>query len=202
MTPLVLAAAATAAFLALHLVAERRGAPALRAVGKLGASATFVVLAVALGTQGRFRGAILVALVLSALGDGLLLSSRKPAFLAGLVAFLLAHLAYGVAFAPVSRPSALVGLAILFATIWVLRWLWPFAGELRAAVAVYSAAIAAMVWLALGVDQGVVRAGALLFWLSDLSVARDRFVSPSFANRLLGLPLYFAAQLLLASAAG
>jgi len=47
-----------------------------------------------------------------------------------------------------------------------------------------------------------VRVGAVLFFLSDLLVARDRFVAPGFGNRLLGLPLYYAAQLLLASAVG
>jgi hypothetical protein len=35
--------------------------------------------------------------------------------------------------------------------------------------------------------------------LSDLSVARDRFVAPGFVNRAWGLPTYFAAQLLLAA---
>jgi hypothetical protein len=47
-----------------------------------------------------------------------------------------------------------------------------------------------------------VRAGALLFYLSDLLVARDRFVRPGIVNRVVGLPLYYAAQLLLASAVG
>jgi uncharacterized membrane protein YhhN len=202
MAPIEPATAATAAFLALHLVAERRGAPALRALGKLGASATFVALAVALGTHGRFRGAILAGLLLSAVGDGLLLSSRKSLFLGGLVAFLLAHVAYVVAFAAVSRPSASAALLVAAASGAALLWLWPHAGELRAPVAAYCLVIGAMVWLALGVDQPAIRAGALLFWVSDLAVARDRFVRPSFANRLVGLPLYFAAQLLIASAAG
>jgi len=31
--------------------------------------------------------------------------------------------------------------------------------------------------------------------VSDLSVARDRFVSRSFSNRAWGLPLYYAAQI-------
>jgi uncharacterized membrane protein YhhN len=201
-TPIAPAAAATAALLALHLVAERRGAPLLRAAGKLGASAVFVALGVTVGTGGSFRGPILAALLLSAVGDGLLLSARKSVFLAGLVAFLLAHVAYAVAFAPASRPPALAVLAVVLATLAALRWLWPKAGRLRAPVAAYCAVIAVMVSLALGVPRAGVRAGALLFWLSDLAVARNRFVAPAFANRLVGLPLYYAAQLLLASAAG
>jgi hypothetical protein len=43
-----------------------------------------------------------------------------------------------------------------------------------------------------------VLAGALLFALSDLAVARDRFVHAGFANKLWGWPTYFGAQLLLA----
>jgi uncharacterized membrane protein YhhN len=193
---------ACAAFLALHLAAERRGIAWLRAAAKLGASATFVALALALGPQGRFGLAVLVALALSLLGDALLLSARKPAFLAGLVAFLLAHVAYVVAFAPRSRPSPLVLAAILAVTAGVVRWLWPHAGELRVPVLAYAAVIAAMLWLALGVPRVAVQAGAALFWLSDLTVARDRFVRDSFANRLVGLPLYYAGQLLLASTVG
>lgn len=40
--------------------------------------------------------------------------------------------------------------------------------------------------------------GAILFALSDISVARDRFVAHGLVNRLWGLPIYFIAQLLLA----
>jgi hypothetical protein len=38
-----------------------------------------------------------------------------------------------------------------------------------------------------------------MFYASDLSVARDRFVVFRFSNRAWGLPLYFGAQLILAS---
>ena len=41
--------------------------------------------------------------------------------------------------------------------------------------------------------------GAVLFLLSDLSVARDRFVAPGFVNRLWGLPFYYGGQVLLAA---
>jgi hypothetical protein len=47
----------------------------------------------------------------------------------------------------------------------------------------------------------VIAAGpaALAYTASDVSVARDRFVAHAFANRARGLPLYDAAQLLLAA---
>ena len=41
-------------------------------------------------------------------------------------------------------------------------------------------------------------AGAVLFFASDLGVARDKFVAPGFPNRAWGLPAYYAGQLLIA----
>jgi hypothetical protein len=40
--------------------------------------------------------------------------------------------------------------------------------------------------------------GAVLFFVSDLFVARNRFVAPGLANRLLGLPAYYGGQVLIA----
>lgn len=196
------AIAGVAALLALHLAAEVRGARLARAAGKLGASATFVALALLLGVDGTFERGILAGLVLSVAGDALLLPRRRSAFLGGLVAFLLAHVAYAVAFARVGQPSLVPALLVLAATGAALRWLWPGLGDLKAPVVAYCAVISAMLWLALGVARPEVRAGALLFYASDLLVARDRFVRPGFANRLVGLPLYYAGQVLLALSVG
>jgi len=41
--------------------------------------------------------------------------------------------------------------------------------------------------------------GAVAFYASDLAVARHRFVTETFSNKLWGTPLYFGAQLLLAA---
>jgi len=41
-----------------------------------------------------------------------------------------------------------------------------------------------------------------VFGISDLFVARQRFVSSGFVNAAVGLPAYFGAQLLLAYTAG
>jgi hypothetical protein len=48
----------------------------------------------------------------------------------------------------------------------------------------------------------IVALGALAFAASDVSVARDRFVQHDFFNRAWGLPLYYAAQLMLALSPG
>jgi uncharacterized membrane protein YhhN len=44
--------------------------------------------------------------------------------------------------------------------------------------------------------------GAILFYLSDLLVARDQFIRKAFSNRLIGLPLYYTGQFLLAFSPG
>lgn len=197
-----LAVAAVGILLAAHLWAEARGLGTARAATKVGASLGFVAVALSLGIEGRFAQGILAGLLLSVAGDALLLSHGRPAFLAGLAAFLLAHVAYALAFA--QRASLLAWPALPLAAVLalVLRWLWPHLGGLRGPVVAYCLVISAMVWLALGVDGLLVRWGAVLFYLSDLAVARDRFVRPAFANRLLGLPLYYGAQVLLALAVG
>lgn len=193
--------AAIALLVAAHLAAEKRGLAATRAVTKLAASAGFVLLGLSSGRRGPFEVAVLAGLVLSAAGDACLLSARKPAFLAGLGTFLLAHLAYVAAFAAFAGgvgPPPWAGPLVVVAGALVLRWLWPHLGDMRAPVVAYSLAIGAMLWLALGVDRRLVAPGAALFYASDLFVARDRFVRPGFANRLLGLPLYYVGQVLLA----
>jgi hypothetical protein len=40
--------------------------------------------------------------------------------------------------------------------------------------------------------------GALGFYVSDVFVARQRFLKSEIVNRLIGLPLYYGGQFLLA----
>lgn len=189
------------------LLAEWRGHGPARALSKTLASLGFVGLAWALGAMASPYGQwVMAALLLSLLGDVLLLSRRSAAFLGGLAAFLLGHAAYAAAFAGagVSLP-VLAGAALLAlpAALLVLRWLAPaLKGAFRVAVPVYIAVILLMVCLAfahaLPSARWAVAAGALLFAVSDLAVARERFIRQGFINRLWGLPVYYGAQLLLA----
>jgi hypothetical protein len=50
--------------------------------------------------------------------------------------------------------------------------------------------------------KAAVMTAAVAFYLSDVSVARDRFVAPGFGNRIWGLPLYYGAQVLFALSTG
>ncbi len=191
-----IAVAAGAAGLAGLLRAEALGRPG--APFKIAASAGFVALALALRPETPSGRWILAGLCLSAAGDVLLLARSRRGFLAGLVAFLLAHLAYAAAFWPAASRSHWTSAAILTATALALRWLWPHLGSMRLPVVAYCAVIGLMLWLALGMDRPEIRLGGLLFWVSDLLVARHRFVRAEPLNRLAGLPLYYAGQYLIA----
>src|SRR5207253_7635336 len=126
--------------------------------------------------------------------------------LPGLGAFLVGHLLFAAAFVArgVSPPvAAVAAAAAAVAAVPVARWLLPHVkGGMRAPVLAYMTAISAMVSLAAGSfafrPAPLLLGGALAFYFSDLSVARDRFVQPGFVNRLWGIPLYYGAQLLFA----
>ena len=90
----------TAVAVILLIVAEQRSWRRMRAVAKMVASTGFVAIALFGGALDSAYGqAVLVALILSWWGDLFLLWSRRAVFLAGLVAFLLGHVAFGAAFA-------------------------------------------------------------------------------------------------------
>jgi uncharacterized membrane protein YhhN len=206
MTPAFLAAACVAATLAL-VWAEWRDSRVGRALGKIVASTLFIAVALRLGAlHSAYGRAILVALLLSWIGDACLLSRRRILFVAGLASFLCAHLAFAAAFCTRAiDPFALLGGAVLIGAVGVAMsyWLWPYLDRFyRFAVTAYVGALIAMGALALGASAGgaglLVASGALLFVASDVSVARDRFVAPGWINRAWGLPLYYIAQLLLA----
>jgi uncharacterized membrane protein YhhN len=148
-------------------------------------------------------------------GDVLLALPGQKAFRVGLVAFLAGHLAYVLAFVRISSPRGVVfwaaTVAVLAGSAFVFRWLEPFLGRMRGAVLAYVAAISTMLIAALAVagngglatsGRTLVLLGALCFYLSDLFVARQRFIAPAFANRLYGLPLYYIGQFLLAFSVG
>jgi hypothetical protein len=48
----------------------------------------------------------------------------------------------------------------------------------------------------------LVFSGALAFYVSDIFVARQRFLKTEFLNRLIGLPLYYSGQFMLAFSGG
>jgi uncharacterized membrane protein YhhN len=204
----LLTAAATAALLAAEWRGSRLGVwgfKPLAAAGFVGAALASDALAT---PYGRW---LLVGLALSWLGDVLLIPpGTGAAFLLGMASFAAAHLAFSAAFlsAGAATPPALAAAAVLAPGLLVaVRWLRPhLRGSLHIAVPGYVGAIGAMLALSAGAAASLGRpalaVGAALFALSDLSVARDRLVAPGLVNSLWGLPLYFAAQLVLALSSG
>ena len=172
------------------------------------ASGLFVLLGLCgRWNQPAFRIPFRVGLVACAAGD--LLGPRN--FQLGVGCFLAAHLAFAIgclghgvqvrrllSWGPVVAATSfgLVGL-----------WLWPHVPERdRPLIVVYTAVISAMLLLASGLRPSAVRpwllVGAWIFYLSDIFVARWRFVDPSSTNGLVCYPLYYLACTLLASATG
>ncbi len=204
-------AAISAAALLVVLASERAGWRPGVWIGKPLASLGFVAAAVSGGALTHSYGwAITIGLVFAFGGDVLLIPQRKPAvFRAGVLSFLAGHVAYAAAFvqlgiAPVWLAAAAAALTV--AAVAILRWLGPhLPADMRGAAYAYVVVISVMVAAAAAAvgagGEGIILIGAAAFYLSDLSVARDRFVAPAFSNRLWGLPLYYAAQFLLAATA-
>jgi len=203
-------AGATALLLIALLVGERLAA-SWRVWAKGAASAAFVGAALAAGaTESAYGIWVLAALCLAWVGDVSLELPGRRWFLVGLGAFLFAQLTYIGAFAS-ARPHAVVAGAVAAGLLApagiVARWLWPHLGrDMRGPVLAYIVVISAMVAAAAGAaaGEGPVAAApaAAAFYLSDLFVARDRFVTPGLTNRLCGLPLYYGAQVVLALSVG
>lgn len=151
-----------------------------------------------------------VGIALSVIGDIALLGPGQGAFLAGLAAFLLAHLAYGAAFARVAVWSphvAIVAVATLAATAFVLRATREGTAGMRGPTVAYGVVISAMVIAAFATLGGplptapLAAGGAILFYASDASLALNKFRRPIPHAAFLTLGLYWLGQLGIALAA-
>ena len=203
------------ALLAGLLFCEYKGKVGVGLTVKTFLSLTFVLAAVVQPHPAPiYYYMILGGLVMCLGGDVLLAIPGEKPFLFGLVSFLLGHLFYVAAFFGLSGPGiwAAVGAAGsgIFAAF-VFRWLSPHLGSMKGPVFAYMVVITVMVAGALNVmadcshastGRWLVLVGALSFYFSDITVARDRFVANKFENRLVGLPLYYAGQFLLAFSVG
>lgn len=176
------------------------GQPAFKA-------AMAVLLAVAAAAHPIRREArwLIPALILSATGDWLLaIPWWGPSFVAGLTAFLLAHLCFLAALVPLAVLSRgrLVGVGLVgVSCLALLVWFWP--GLVRegmtAPVTVYVVVLGAMVGAALlaKLPTRWTAVGAVCFAVSDAMIAMSRFVT---GNEVLAVPIwwaYAAAQLLI-----
>lgn len=157
-----------------------------------------------------YRRAILLGMAFSCIGD-IALMLPLDAFVPGLIAFLLAHLCYIVAF----RAGFRAGRGLLFAAALLavfaginLAGLWPLLpNDLRIPVVVYVVVLALMATLALArawtnnaatpsapTSARWAATGAVLFVISDSVLAWDRFGGGLPAATLCVLSTYYAAQ--------
>jgi len=157
---------------------------------------------------------LLVGLIFCLGGDVFLALPQKRMFFLGLVSFLFGHVFYIFSFFYVAQTSlwTWVGsLIVLAVSGWVYFWLRPHLGSMNLPVLLYVLVITAMVSGACSVigdpnleslGRIMVFSGALSFYFSDVFVARDRFLKNEFLNRLIGLPIYYIGQFLLAFSVG
>jgi uncharacterized membrane protein YhhN len=175
-------------------------------------SALFILAALnGPGSDPAYFGLILAGLICCLAGDVcLIFFFSRPLFLAGLVSFLAGHVLYAIAFfwkAPPGVSTWIVAVCLAAVSGAVFAWLRPHLGKMRIPVIAYLVIITAMAVGAASLlkdeqagapGRSLAFAGAVLFYVSDIFVARHRFVAKAYVNRLVGLPLYYAAQFLIA----
>jgi len=156
---------------------------------------------------------VLIGLILCLAGD-VFLALPEKFFKAGLVAFLLGHVFYIIGFAALTKIAqwfSTGALAFFIVSGIVFFWLRPHLGDMLGPVLVYIVVITVMVSAAWAVfretalpvsGRVLILAGAVSFYFSDVFVARNKFINNEFRNRLVGLPLYYLGQFLLAFSPG
>jgi len=194
----------------MHIMAEYRG-PRQHVYIFKPVTMVIILLIALLGRNASpfYQYMLITGLVFSLAGD-VFLMLPKDRFVAGLVAFLIAHLFYIAAFVPEIHALTwwpLIPLVIYAVVIY--RILAPSLGKLKLPVLVYIAVILIMAWLAwerwrqTGQSGALLASvGALLFVISDTILAIDRFRGAFKSAPTLKLSTYYTAQWLLAGSVG
>ncbi|MBI5965557.1 MAG: lysoplasmalogenase [Chloroflexi bacterium] len=202
-------------FAALESLALWKNWPRLEYIAKPG---VVIVLFLWLWTSVGLNGASLwfgLGLILSAVGDVLLMISLDRFFLFGLAAFLLAHVAYVIGFNIPLPEFSLWG--IVFAVMVSLggariirRILDALASRgqtrMRTPIIVYSTVISIMLLSAMMKLMDIswdanaallVSGGAFVFYISDIILAWNKFVSPIQQGRIYNIAAYHLGQIML-----
>lgn len=158
---------------------------------------------------------ILAGLIFCFIGDVcLILFFNQKIFKAGLAAFLIGHIIYSAAFFrrvdSILIMTAAAALFILAGTVIFMKLKSHLKGMIKPVIA-YITIISVMAFSAFSLRQSgaqtvlagnMVFAAALIFYISDIFVARHRFVRKRFINRAIGLPMYYTAQFMIAVSTG
>jgi uncharacterized membrane protein YhhN len=157
---------------------------------------------------------LFVGLIFCLIGDVCLALPQKKAFMVGLVAFLVGHVFYIFSFSSLTQIRYWISawLFIIFCMSGlVFLWLRPHLKSMLIPVLIYVLVITVMASGAWAVfwkssfqisGRVFILVGALCFYFSDVFVARNKFIKEEYRSRLLGLPLYYAGQFLLAFSVG
>jgi uncharacterized membrane protein YhhN len=164
-----------------------------------------LLLLVGLPPGGHFGWLVAGGILFSVAGDIALLGDGDRRFMLGTVGFLIAHVFYSAAFFGVGAWSRFPtpALAVVASSALLVVLLWPTLGAMRVPVAVYAVAITVMVIAAILTAHGrLPRAassaaviGSLLFYLSDASLAWNRFRRPFAHAQLVTLATYWLGQI-------
>jgi uncharacterized membrane protein YhhN len=157
-------------------------------------------------TYPAWRHLVTMALAFSWAGDVFLISADW--FVAGLAAFLVAHVFYIAAYQKTGAGDGdLQPLVVLAFAIYggLLLWfIYPGLHDLKAPVITYALVLLGMgVWAfkrRRGTNRtsfSLVATGAVLFVLSDSLIAVNRFASAVPAERILVMSIYLTAQYLI-----
>jgi uncharacterized membrane protein YhhN len=215
MTPDIIIVTAAAILFPILLYYEYREDRRGLLPAKTALSALFVITAlVQPHPTPAYYHLLLIGLLFCLTGDVFLALPQDRMFRLGLVSFLVGHVFYIVAFFTTARVSAWTWWGTLVALIvsgWIYLWLRPRLGGMNGPVLAYIVVITVMVsgaWSIWGdarlawAGRIMIFAGACCFYISDIFVARDRFVKRGALNRFIGLPLYYGGQFLLAFSVG
>ena len=174
-------------------------------------SALFVSVAITgPSANPTYFGFVLAGLLFCVAGDVLLIFPAKELFLAGLFSFLVGHVLYSIAFFMMASLGTLTWIIAAFCLLisgGVFVWLKRYLGSMLVPVIAYMVVITVMVVGATSLaineqllitGRSLVFCGAILFYCSDIFVARHRFVKKQYFNRLAGLPIYYVGQFMIA----
>ncbi|MCP4640150.1 MAG: lysoplasmalogenase, partial [bacterium] len=199
-------AAVTATAVALYFLARGTSLAPYKQLFLMGGSTAFVLIAVLAGSFKSWYGRLLfLALVFFWHGD--LLGPTN--FYTGVWAFLLGHLVLlaaftvrGLSLRRVLVTAAALAPVSLGACVWICPHVPPSGLPL---VLAYIIVISIMLALAGGsIDspgRTLVITAAVIFYVSDIFVARWRFVTDSSYNAFFCYPLYYTACILFAYSA-
>jgi uncharacterized membrane protein YhhN len=151
--------------------------------------------------------------ILFSIGGDVFLMLPNERFIAGLISFFLAHIAYIIGLNPSLPPLNIVSLIIIILIIFTVRPIYRTIdtrlseremGSLRIPIRAYTLVISLMLYSALmtfvrpewdPLPAILVGGGALLFFISDTLIAWDRFVQPLTNRDLKVMVSYHLGQI-------